>query len=524
VAAAARLVQAVAVSANARPTCEEILAIYRAGPDAMVALVEALLARIAALEPLEQTVAILTARVQALEDRLATDSHNSSKPPSSDWGSREKPAPRSLRRPPGTSGRQTGGQPGHPGSTLRLVDTPDRLVVHRPAHCTGCGAALAPPAPADAEYVDDERRQVVELPPLALAVTEHRVARVACPACGVETAGTFPVGVVHPVQYGDRLKALGVYLQDYQLLPAARASELLADLFGDAPCEGTLQAAEATCFAGLATTEGTITAALQAADVGHFDETSLRVAGHREWLHVASTPTLTHYGVHPKRGTDATDAIGILPVFTGTAEHDAWAPYFTYDGCRHALCNAHLLRELIYLYEQHQQAWADELATLLVTGKDLVATARAAGQDHLDAVLRATLDAHYDHLLAQGRAANPLPAPPPEGTPPAPPRRGRQKQTKAQNLLDRLATHRHEVLAFLDDFAVSFDNNQAERDLRMMKVQQKISGGFRSPAGAAAFARIRGYLSTLRKHGLPVLTALERVFAGAPLLPTLQAE
>ena len=233
-----------------------------------------------------------------------------------------------------------------------------------------------------------------------------------------------------------------------------------------------------------------------------------------------STPTLTHYGVHPKRGRDATDAIGILPAFTGTAEHDAWAPYFTYDACSHALCNAHLLRELIYLHEQQQQTWADELATLLVTMKDLVDTARAAGQDHLDAITRATLDAHYDHLLAQGRTANPLPPPPPEGIPP-PPRRGKRKQTKAQNLLDRLTTHRREVLAFLDDFAVPFDNNQAERDLRMMKVQQKISGGFRSPAGAAAFARIRGYVSTLRKQGLPILHALEGVFAGTPLAPNL---
>jgi transposase len=359
---------------------------------------------------------------------------------------------------------------------------------------------------------------VVDLPSLALAVTEHRVAGVACPTCGVETAGAFPVGVTQPVQYGDRLQALAVHLHDYQLLPYARTVEVLDDLFGAAPSEGTLQAAETTCFHGLAATEAAIQGAVQQATPAHFDETSLRVAGQREWLHGASTPPLTHYGVHPKRGRAATDAIGILPGFTGTATHDAWAPYFTYDGCTHALCNAHLLRELVYLHEQHHQARADELATLLVTGKDLVDTARAAGQEHLPVSTRATLDAHYDHLLAQGRAANPLPAPPPEGTPP---RRGKRKQTKARNLLDRLVTHRHEVLAFLDDFAVPFDNNQAERDLRLLKVQQKISGGFRSPAGAAAFARIRGYLSTLRKQGLPVLHALEGVFAASPLIPHL---
>jgi len=522
-AAAAGLVHVAATMVGVpRPGREELLAIYHAGPAAVVGLVEALLARIEALEQANAALtaanATLSARVQAMEDRLALDSHNSSRPPSSDWG---KPAPRSLRPAPGTSGRRPGGQPGHPGTTLRLVDTPDRLAVHRPTSCAGCGAALAG-AVGGTEWVGDERRQVVELPPLALEVTEHRVVHVTCGTCGVETAGTFPAGVTQAAQYGDRLKAVGVYLHDYQLLPSARATALLEDLFGAAgvaPCERTLQAAETACFDGLATIEGAIKVALQRADVAHFDETGLRVNGQREWLHVASTATLTHYGVHPKRGRDATDAIGILPAFTGTAEHDAWAPYFTYDNCAHALCAAHLLRELIYVHEQHQQGWADELATLLVTAKELVDTARAAGQDRLDAITRATLDGHYDHLLDQGRAANPPLAPRPAAA--GPKRRGRTKQTKAQNLLDRLDTHRREVLAFVDDFAVPFDNNQAERDLRMMKVQQKISGGFRSPAGAAAFARIRGYMSTLRKQGLPVLRALEGVFAGSPLIPTL---
>jgi transposase len=527
-AAAAGMVHvAAAMSMTPQPTREEVLAIYRAGPEAVQALVDALLARItvlaqahaalgAAHADLAQANAALVARVTHLEDRLALDSHNSSKPPSSDWGPREQPAPRSLRPPPGTSGRQTGGQPGHPGRTLRLVDPPDRLEVHRPTQCAACGIGLVGVA-AGTVRLDAERRQVVDLPPLALEVTEHRVGHVACPVCGGETAGAFPVEVTQPVQYGERLQAMAVYLHDYQLLPYARTIEVLDDLFGAAPAEGTLQAAETTCFQGLAATEAAIKQALQEAAVAHFDETSVRVEGQREWLHVASTPTLTHYGVHPQRGRDATDAIGILPAFTGTAEHDAWAPYFTYDACAHALCNAHLLRELVYLHEQQHQAWADELATLLVTMKDVVDTARAAGQDRLDVVVRATLDAHYDHLLAQGGAANPPPDPPAA----APPKRGRPKHSKAQNLLARLTTHRRQVLAFVDDFAVPFDNNQAERDLRMMKVQQKISGGFRSAAGAAAFARIRGYVSTLRKQGLPILHALQGVFAGAPLLPNL---
>jgi transposase len=488
-----------------RPTREEILAIYRAGPEAVVALVEGLVRRLAAVE----------GRVAALEDRVALDSHNSSKPPSSDLG-RPKPAPRSLRPAPGTTGRAPGGQPGHPGTTLRLVDTLDRLALHRPAQCAACGTRLAPGD--SGERLDAERRQVLDGPlPPRLAVVEHRVVRVTCGARGAETPGAFPTGVAQPVQYGDRLKAVGVYLRAYQLLPYARTQELLEDLFGAAPAEGTLQAAEAACAAALAAPEAAIARALRGAPVAGFDETGVYVAGRREWLHVVSTAALTHYGVHPKRGRRATDALGILPAFAGTAVHDAYPSYLHYPGCAHALCNAHVLRELIFLHEQHHQAWADELATLLVTAKDLAAAARAAGQARLDPVTRAVIIAHYDHLLWQGWVANPWTAPPAD----RPRRRGRPPQTKAQNLLDRLRAHRDSVLAFLDDLRVPFDNNQAERDLRMLKVQQKISGGFRTATGAAAFARIRGYVSTLRKQGLPVLAALESVFAGSPLMPSL---
>ena len=381
-----------------RPTREEILAIYRAGPEAVVTLVEGLVRRLAAVE----------GRVAALEDRVALDSHNSSKPPSSDLG-RPKPAPRSLRPAPGTTGRAPGGQPGHPGITLRLVATPDRLALHRPAHCAGCGVRLAAGAQ---QRLDAERRQVLELPPPRLTVVEHRVVRVTCAACGAETPGAFPGGVAQPVQYGDRLKAVGVYLHAYQLVPYARTQELLEDLFGAAPAEGTLQAAEAVCSAALAAPETAIARTLRGAACAGFDETGVRVAGRREWLHVACTPTLTHYGVHPRRGSRATDALGILPAFTGTAVHDCYRSYLHYSGCSHALCNAHVLRELIFLHEQHHQAWADELATLLVSAKDLADAARAAGQARVDPVTRATIAAHYDHLLWQGWAANPWTPPP----------------------------------------------------------------------------------------------------------------
>src|SRR5215211_179945 len=365
-----------------RPTREEILARYRAGPEAVVALVAGLVRRLAAAE----------GRVAALEDRVALDSHNSSKPPSSDSG-RPKPAPRSLRPAPGTTGRAPGGQPGHPGTTLRLVAAPDRLALHRPAQCAACGMRLAPGD--SGERLDAERRQVLDVPlPPRLAVVEHRVVRVTCAACGAETAGTFPAWAAQPMQYGERLKAVGVYLHAYQLLPYARTQELLEDLFGAAPAEGTLLTAEAVCSAALAAPEAAIARALQGAPVAGFDETGVRVAGRREWAHVACTAALTHYGVHPKRGRRATDVLGILPAFTGTAVHDAYPSYLHYPGCAHALCNAHVLRELIFLYEQHHQAWADELATLLVTAKDLADAARATGQARLDPVTRAVIISH----------------------------------------------------------------------------------------------------------------------------------
>jgi transposase len=449
-------------------------------------------------------VVALTLRVKELEDRLATDSHNSSKPPSSD-GFRQKT--RSLRE---HSGKRPGGQAGHAGNTLRLVETPDRIVRHRPDQCPACGQGLA-----DSESTSTERRQVVDLPAIRLDVVEHQAECLVCPRCAAVTAGSFPAGVEQPVQYGPRIQALGVYLLTYQFVPYERTRELLEDVCGGAPCPATLQAAVERTAAGLVDTEAAIKRALQDAGVEHFDETGLRVAGRRQWLHVASTEELTHSSWHAKRGTGATDAIGILPAFRGTAVHDGWQPYYTYD-CAHALCNAHHLRELTFVEEQDRQAWAGELKRLLLDIKERVATERTAGREALDASTRQDFAARYSEILASGLAANPLPEPSPPG------QRGRRKQSKARNLLDRLSAHQREVLAFMTDFQVPFDNNLAERDLRMMKVQQKISGGFRSEEGATAFCRIRGYVSTMRKQGQNVLTAIERVFAGSPLVPSLQ--
>jgi transposase len=264
--------------------------------------------------------------------------------------------------------------------------------------------------------------------------------------------------------------------------------------------------------------EAALKAEAQAAPVLHNDETGVRVAGRLQWVQVSSTPALTHFGVHAQRGSAATDAIGILPGFQGVSVHDGWKPYRTYAQCRHALCNVHHLRELTFVEEELHQPWAGTRKALLHEMKAAVATTRANGLTCLPPSLRHDLQTRYEALLLAGLAANP---PPPHPPPPEGRRRGRRKQSPVRNLLERLWLGQAEVLAFLDDFAIPFANNQAEQDLRMFKVQQKVSGCFRADAGAAAYCRIRGFLSTLRKRKHALLWALQTAFTGRPLIPAL---
>jgi transposase len=450
----------------------------------------------------------LVGQVQELQARLARatqDSHTSHKPPSSDPLGRKRP--RSQRR---KSGKKPGGQLGHRGETLHLVGIADEVVEHRPAVCAGCQTLLDETAPV----VLYERRQVRDLPPVRLVVREHRALHVRCPRCEQVSVGSFPPEASSRAQYGPRVRALGVYLLEQQLIPYARVRELFADLLAAPVSLGTLvrwvrQGAET-----LRPVEEAIKASLVRAAVLHSDESGVRRAGALAWAHVASTSRLTHYAIHPKRGSEATDAIGILPHFTGVSVHDGWKPYRHYTQCRHALCNIHHLRELTFLEEAYDQAWAKDLKTLLLEMKRAVEAARTRGENHVGAAQRSMFVTRYEALLALGLAANP----PPERRPH---QRGRVKQSPARNLLERLWMRQEEVLAFLDDLTIPFDNNQAEQDLRMLKVQQKIAGSFRADHGSEAFARIRGYLSSMRKQGVALLAALQTVFTGQPLYPAL---
>jgi transposase len=364
----------------------------------------------------------------------------------------------------------------------------------------------------EAAVVLCERRQVQELPVVRLQITEHQALQVRCPACAQVSVGVFPAAAASRAQYGPRLRALAVYLLEQQLVPYARVRALLADLYDAHVSLGTLVRWVRHAAQTLAPVEEQIKAALREAPVLHNDETGVRRAGALAWAHVASTSQLTHYAIHSRRGSEATTAIGILPAYHGVSVHDGWAPYRTHTQCRHALCNIHHLRELTFLEEQYHQGWAKELKALLLEMKVATEQARMQGGLCLPAALRAGFIARYEALLATGLAANP---PPPRRVR----RRGRIKQSPARNLLERLWFGQDVVLAFLDDLTIPFDNNQAERDLRMLKVQQKVSGSFRSEDGATAFARLRGYLSTLKKQGTKLLMALESLFIGVPLSP-----
>jgi transposase len=477
---------------------EEIRAVYAQGEESVMALVEGL------LESLEQ----LGARMEVLEGKASKTSRNSSKPPSGDgFGKRTQ----SLRR---KSEKNSGGQPEHPGHTLEWRTEVEQVVEHPVKQCEGCGASLED-EPVERWWL----RQVHDIPAIELEVTEHRVEVKSCPHCGQENEGTFPAEATNVVQYGPRLKGVMVYLMEGQLLPSERTCELLREVLGVAVSEGTLYTTRAQCFQQLEPITREIQAAIIASEVVHVDETGMRVNGKLWWLHVACTSGLTYYFVHQNRGAVAIDEMGILPEFEGKAIHDGWKSYDDY-GCEHFLCNAHHLRELQFIVERYEQSWAFQMSLLLVTILRQVQTAQNQGHTALPPDQLQAFETRYQTIVDQGLAANPHLAPPPDN----PKKRGRAKQSPPRNLLLRLQSKQAAVLGFMNDFAVPFDNNQAERDIRMMKLKQKISGSFRSADGAKMFCRIRGYLSTLRKQKQNVLDALIALFSGKPKSLLLQPE
>jgi len=478
---------------------KDIIKVYEAGPEAVIKLVESL---IKIIDRQGEDITDLKKRIKALEDRLSQNSTNSSRPPSSDWPTKK----RSLRK---KTGRSPGGQKGHKGHNLKMVETPDSIIVHGISSCSGCGRSLKEIKPDGYS-----KRQVFDLPPIKIKVEEHRAEEKSCPHCGQVNRAPFPEGVDQPAQYGPRIKASAVYLNQYQLLPYERIRELFLDLFGTGLSAGTIVNANRTCSVALKPVEEMIKDKITASGVVHFDETGLYTEQKRWWLHVASTEDLTYYGCHPKRGKAATDDIDILPNFNGVAIHDGWDTYFRYK-CGHGLCNAHHLRELKGIEECCKQKWASDMASLLVEIKEFVDKRRIVA-DRLEEHEIDGFKDRYDKIIARGLTKNPV------KKRDGPKKRGRIKQSKATNLLCRLKEHWREALLFMYDFDVPFDNSQAERDIRMAKVQQKISGTFRSADGAKTFCRIRGYISTARKNSLSVIDAIQAAFEGDPfIMPAL---
>jgi transposase len=440
------------------------------------------------LDAVMQTVQTMQQRIDALEGQLRKNSRNSHKPPSSDG--LKKPQPRSLRK---ASGRKPGGQTGHGGSTLKFAEHPDAVVMHLlPSRCDRCGERL------QTQEAPTIRRQVFDLVKPVLQVTEHQGFETHC-TCGKYHRSAFPVEATAPVQYGPLIKATLVYLTQQQLLPMARTAQMVEDLYGIKLSPGTVHAYIEQAAEQLAASHEQIAQSMREQPVVHFDETGQRAAARLRWLHVASTSDLTWYFTHDKRGQLAMDDAKILPKFKGVAVHDGWASYRDYD-CRHALCNAHHLRELIYLEETTQQPWTRTMINFLCDTKQ---EADKAKSDHLPITPKRLghLRQTYDSILCEGELANPLSSIR-KGA------RGKVKQTPAVNLLKRLRQHSEDVLRFLEDLAVPFDNNQAERDIRMPKLKQKTSGCFRTIDGADGFAVIRSYLATLRKQGRDVFEAL----------------
>lgn len=438
---------------------------------------------------LKDVIAAQAARIVELEARLNKDSTNSNKPPSSDG-----PRKRVVKNNRVRSGKPSGGQLGHTGSTKPLNPSPDTTVELTPKTECECGGTII--VNADGYIV----RQETDIAPVKVITIEYRAHDGICQSCGKVHKASFPEHLKDaPVSYGETIQGLVTYLTTYQLLPLKRATELVEDILKLKISQGFILSSGEEAYEHLEKPEERIKEDIIKSDVAHFDESGERVEGKNYWLHSAGTATSTVYFVHEKRGHEAMDAMGILPNFRGTAIHDHWKSYYYYKLCSHGECNEHHLRQLKYLYEELHQAWAGEMAALLLRIKKHVDLSKLFGADRLEQADIEIYERMYRKILSAA-LENPDELP-----------------TESRRMANRLTKFEQETLLFMVDFDVPFTNNLAERDIRMPKAKQKISGGFRTKEGAQVFARVRGYISTIKKRGKNVFDGLVAVFKGQAL-------
>lgn len=475
--------------------------IYNSGKEAVISK---LLELSSEIEILKHIIVALEGRIKKLENKQAKDSHNSSKPPSGDGFKKQKKTKSQRKK----TNRKVGGQNGHQGYTLQMVEDPDHTEkCHIEKQNCDCGRSLR-----DQKVAGYEKRQVMDIPKVKFEVTEYQAEIIDC-ACGKRNVALFPEDVNAPVQYGTRLKSQIIYFMNYQYIPYDRLSELIYDLYGRKISLGTVYNHNHSCYHRLEGVEEKIKNNIIKSKVAGFDESGVSVNGKNLWIHSSSTDDYSYYACHEKRGKKAMDAIDILPKFNGRAVHDHWKSYFKFD-CYHALCNSHHLRELQYITEQYDQAWPVKMKKILLEIKDAVDTAKLQfNSKNLEYSVLEGFEKRYKEILLEGYEANPPPKVENKKR-----KRGRVKKTEPLNLLERLKDYSKETLAFMYDFDVPFDNNLSERDIRMMKLRLKISGTFRNKFGADMFCRIRGFISTVKKQGINVLDAIEGIWTENPLL------
>jgi transposase len=442
-------------------------------------------------EYLLRTINNLTSRIEELEAQSKKNSQNSHKPPSTDAFNK------SIKNNREKGKNKQGAQQGHKGTTLQMTANPDIVITHEVMGLCSCGEDLQ-----KAEIINTINQQVIDFPVKLIEVTEHQTEVRQC-KCGKIHQGEKLYQA--NVQYGERLKSFLIYANQYQLIPFERLQGLFEDCFGITISDGLIDQTNEKCYNNLSETEQRIKQALVESEVIHNDETGIRCETKLKWIHSCSNSILTHYGIQAKRGKEGMDNIGILPNFKGNSVHDRFSSYDNYTNCDHSLCNSHLLRELKYINEEIGRAWAGEMITLLVKANN------AKKEDRIDESFQRVIENWYRHILSSAFKEEP---PIIINTDK---KRGRKARPKSLLLMEAFRDRKVEILRFLYEANIPFDNNLAERDIRMVKLKQKISGCFRTSHGAEVFCRIRSYLSTVRKQGYPVFDSICKAISGNPV-------